>query len=181
MDDQFNYEQDLAIDPHSLDEEWLRQPGLYMKYSKEAANAERVRDLAKEKVGVVKAELDRAIRKEPIKYGLEKITDTPVAGAVLLQSEYKEAANALIEADFKLNILKSAVRAFDHKREALENAVKMWLGGYFSGPKVPRDIPVGKRIIDMTRDKVSDQVRSAANKRLGHGEKEDQPRRRREI
>jgi len=177
---ELDYEQELAIDPHSLDEEWLRQSGLYMKYSEAAAEAERIRDLAKEKINVVRAELDKAIRKDPDKYGLEKVTDTPVAATILLQQEYKVASEALIQANYELNMFQSAVRAFDNKRSALENMVRLWLGSYFSGPKIPRDIPGGKRIIDMTRDKVSARTREALNRPplVGESEektKEDQP------
>jgi len=158
------YEKDLGIDPFALDEEWLRQPGLFMRYCEATAEAGKVRDKAKEKVGVVRAELDREIRKDPAKYGLEKMTETMVAGAILLQARYTEVADALIEADFKFNILQSAVRAFDHKRSALENEVKLWLGNYFSGPKEPRDIPSGKRIVDMARDRMAERQRDAINK-----------------
>ncbi|MCJ7747871.1 MAG: hypothetical protein MUP27_09010 [Desulfobacterales bacterium] len=173
------YEKDLGIDPFMLDEEWLRQPGLFMKYSEAAAEAQRVRDLVKEKVDVIKAELDQAIRKDPAKFGLEKLTETVVAGTILLQPKYVEVADALVEANFKLNILQSAVRAFDHRRSALENVVKLWLGSYFSGPKTPRDIPGGRRIIDMTRDKVASQARGEANERLTQGRQDDHTRRRR--
>jgi disulfide oxidoreductase YuzD len=162
---EFSYEQDLAIDPHSLDEEWLRQPGLFMKYSEAATDAQRIRDIAKEKVDVVKAELAKAIRKDPAKYGVDKVTENVVAETVLLQPEYKKAVEELVEMNFKFNILQSAVRAFDHKRGALENVVKLWLGSYFSGPKVPKDIPGGKRIVDMARDRVSGQAREKINER----------------
>ncbi len=181
-DREFNYEQDLAIDPHSLDEEWLRQPGLYMKYCEAAVEAEKIRDKAKERVSVVKAELDREIRKDPAKFGLEKMTEPMVAGSILLQARYTEAASALVEADFKFNIIQSAVRALDHKRSALENEVKLWLGSYFSGPKTPRDIPGGKRIIDMARDNISSRAREEGNRRLresANGKSEDAPVRRR--
>ncbi len=86
----------------------------------------------------------------------------------------------LIHANYELNMLQSAVRALDHKRSALENEVKLWLGNYFSGPKEPRDIPGGKRIVDIARDKVSSRMREEMNKKevqeSGQG---DRPRQRR--
>lgn len=183
-----NYEQDLAIDPYCLDEDWLKQSGLFMKYSVMAADAQKRRDQAKEKLDVVKAELDRSIRENPginNKYKLEKITEAVVTSTILVQPEYKVASDELIEANYELNILQSAVRAFDHKRAALENEVKLWLGSYFSGPKEPRDIPGGKRIVDMARDKVSSRMRGELNKPMqeekiqaGFEPKLDQPRRR---
>lgn len=176
------YEKDLGIDPYALDEEWLRQPGLYMRYSEAVAEAQRVRDQAKEKIDVEKAVLDQAIRKDPGKYGLERLTETVVAGAILLQPSYKQAVDAYIDVNYRFNILQSAVRAFDHKRAALENEVKLWLGSYFSGPKAPRDIPGGKRIVDMARDNVSNRAREEVDRRLkesGNEKVEEPPTRRR--
>jgi len=175
------YEQDLAIDPYCLDEEWLRQPGLYMKYSSMAADAQKRRDQLKERLEVIKAELDKKIRLTPSNYvTAEKVTETSIAFAILLQPEYKEAANDLTESNYELNMLQSAVRALDHKRSALENEVKLWLGSYFSGPKEPRDIPGGKRIVDIARDKVSSRMREEMNKPASQEPGQvDQPRQRR--
>ena len=164
MSDDLNYENDLAIDPLTLDEDFLHQPGLYMKYSMMAANAEMRRDKAETTLGVVKAELDREIRKNPANYGADKITESVVSNTILLQPEYKKASDALIEATFELRILQSAVRAFDHRKTALENEVRLWLGSYFSGPKEPHDIPGGKRIVDIARDRTVSKVREEMNK-----------------
>ena len=161
---ELNYEQDLAIDPYCLDEEWLKQPGLYMKYSFMAAEAQKRRDQLKERLEVIKAELDRDIRENPIKFKLENVKEASIAATILLQPKYEKGVNDLTEANYELNMLQSAVRALDHKRSALENEVKLWLGSYFSGPKEPRDIPGGKRIVDIARDKVSSRMREEMNK-----------------
>lgn len=177
--DNRDYEQDLGIDPMQLDEEWLRQPGLYMRYSEMAAEAQKVRDQAKEKVDVIKAELDRAIRKDPAKFGVDKITESVVASTILIQPEYKAAGDVLIDANYEYSVLQSAVRAFDHRKSALENEVKLWLGSYYSGPKEPRDIPGGKRIVDIARDKVSSRAREVMNKDRVQPESTSDVRRRR--
>lgn len=175
------FEKDLGIDPYALDEEWLKQPGLYMKYSSMAADIQKRRDQSKERLEVIKAELDKKIRLSPATYvTVEKITESVVASTILVQPEYRIATDELIEANYELNMLQSAVRALDHKRSALENEVKLWLGSYFSGPKEPRDIPGGKRIVDIARDKVSSRMREEMNKpapqESGQG---NQPRQRR--
>jgi hypothetical protein len=192
--DQTEYEKDLGIDPHSLDEDWLRQPGLFMKYSVFAADAEKRRNQAKEKIDVVKAELDRSIRSASdvdrlAKYKMEKLTENSISATILLQPEYKEARDALTEAEYELSILQGAVKAFDHKRAALENEVKLWLGSYFAGPKEPRDIPGGKRIVDIARDRMSERMRDQVNRKPAlvdkvqeeTEEKLDQPTRRRRV
>jgi len=157
-------DKDLAVDPMLLDEDWLRQPGLYMKYSAMAADAQKRRDMAKEKLDVVKAELDKDIRNNPSKYGMDKVTENAVAMTIPSQQAYKDASTELIEAGYESNMLQAAVRAFDHRRSALENMVKLWLGSYYSGPKAPRDIPGGKRVVDMARDRTSSKMREEMNK-----------------
>ena len=175
------FEKDLGIDPYCLDEDWLHQPGLYMKYSSMAADAQKRRDQLKERLEVIKAELDKKIRLAPSDYvTVEKVTETSIASTILVQPEYRIATDELIQANYELNMLQSAVRALDHKRSALENEVKLWLGSYFSGPKEPRDIPGGKRVVDIARDKVSSRMREEMNKPVsqesGQG---DRPRSRR--
>jgi hypothetical protein len=85
----------------------------------------------------------------------------------------------LIEAAYQLNIIQSAVRAFDHRKAALENEVKLWLGAYYSGPKEPRDIPGGKRVVDIARDRVASRVRNEMNKKAADTTSEEPVRRRR--
>ena len=172
------YEKDLAIDPMALDEDWLAQPGLYMKYSVMAADANKRENQAKERLDVVKAELSMDIRKDPSKYGVEKITEDVVKSTILLQPKYKAASDELIEAGYEYSILQGAVRAFDHRKAALENEVKLWLGSYYSGPKEPRDIPGGKRIVDIARDRVSSRAREEVNQNRGQEPIPDGRRRR---
>ncbi len=47
---EFNYEDDLRIDPHALDIEWIEQPNLYMRYAEKLAHAERVSKRLDEKI-----------------------------------------------------------------------------------------------------------------------------------
>ena len=63
MEKEFDYKQDLAIDPSELDEECLLQASLYMKYGEKLANAKKARDLAHEKVKVTRSRLIRAAMK----------------------------------------------------------------------------------------------------------------------
>ena len=135
-----NYEQDIRIDPDSLDVEWLEQPSLAMKYNRNAAEAKRSLDLAKEKLDITRAELDKEIRTNPKKFGLEKTTDAIVVNMIPAQESYKEANAEFIKAKYDADIALSAVYAINQRKEALENLVKLHGMNYFAGPKVPRDL-----------------------------------------
>jgi len=135
-----NYNDDIQIDETSLDVEWLLQPGLMMKYARHAAQAELEHDRLKEALDVVKAELDNAIRTDPEAFGIGKVTEAAITGAIILHSDYKDASERYLQGKFEFTMAKNALRAFEQRKEALENLVKLHGQQYFAGPKVPRDL-----------------------------------------
>ena len=135
-----NYEKDVTIDPDALDVEWLGQPGLIFKYSKKSAEVQQELSNAKEALELTKATLDKKIRTNPEKYGIEKITETVVANTIISQDDFKEANQVYQEAQFEVNILRGVMDALNNKKSALENLVKLHGQNYFAGPSVPRDL-----------------------------------------
>jgi len=135
-----DYEKDVNIDPNSLDVEWLEQPNLMLKYGRIAAQTKMDMDKAKERLEVVKAELDKDIRLNPEKYGISKLTEGVVASTIFLQPEYKEVSEAYIEASYEFNMARYAVQAISDRKDALENLVKLHGMQYFAGPSAPRDL-----------------------------------------
>jgi len=135
-----DYEKDMEINPGALDVEWLEQPGLMMKYARYSAEATRQADQAKERLEVVKAELDAQIRTDPEKYGIAKITENSVHATLLLQTEYQEASQELINAQYEQNLSKYAAQAVNARKDALENLVRLHGMQYFAGPNIPRDL-----------------------------------------
>lgn len=136
-----NYENDIKIDMDALDLEWFEQPEKMFKYSSHAADMRRKLDLAKEKLELIKAELDSEIRKSaPSKYGLEKFTEGAITSIILKDKKYISANQTMNDAKYDLDIAQAAVIAIAQRKDALENLVKLFLGQYFAGPKVPRDL-----------------------------------------
>lgn len=132
MDESF-----LNIDQHNLDAEWLKQPALYFKWAKKAADARRAHEEAKSELDVVKAELSRAIREDPENYGLEKVTEGAVTAAIPEQKEYKVALKAVFDARHSADVYSAVVVALEHRKRALENIVDLFGMNYFSKPKAP--------------------------------------------
>lgn len=135
-----NYEKDIRIDETALDVEWLEQPSLMLKYIKHSAQAEKELDEAKQTLDVVRAEVDSAIRKNPEGYGLSKVTDASIASTLIIQEEYKIAFENFLEVKYEASMAKGAIKAFEQRKESLENLVKLHGQSYFAGPKIPRDI-----------------------------------------
>ena len=157
---EYDYMKDLSIDPHDLPEEWMKQPVLFMQYIELASNACKLRDQAKENVDVVKAEVDAQIRKNPELFGVVKITENQVSNIILTNDRYKEAVSALHDANLKYALLQGAVRAFEQRKSALENEVKMLLGGIYSVPNEGQQIAAGRRIMEHAVEAASQEQRN---------------------
>jgi len=135
-----NYEKDIIIDESALDLEWLNQPSLFMKYAKNAAKAQMELDHAKQSLDIAKAEADKEIRENPEKFDLVKATEVAIANTILIHPQYKEAYDAYLEAKYECEMARSAVTAFDQRKNALEYLVKLLGQNYFAGPALPRNI-----------------------------------------
>lgn len=146
-----DYKTDLKIDETALDVEWLNQPSLLAKYTKIAAQARLDMDTAKDYLDYKKAELDKNIRKNPDKYGVEKVTEGAIASAIVLDDEYKEAQEELNNCRYEYDMVRGMVEAFEQRKSALENLVKLFNSNYFAGPTVPRDL--SQKALDFERGK----------------------------
>lgn len=150
----YDYDMDLQIDPTALDVEWLEQPRLFMKYAEAAAQAKKEVDQLKEALDVVKAQADHSIREEPEAYGLTKVTEATVLAAITQDGDVRQSLADLINGRYELEILNGAVRAFEQRKTALENMVRLHGASYFAGPTVPRDVEA--EIVKHAEKKASD-------------------------
>ncbi len=139
---ELDYQRDLHIDESALDVEWLSQASLMMRYSKELASAERDMTRMKEKQSVVRAELDRDIRLNPDKFGIDsKVTEAVIMSTILLNQKYKDVSGDLIDAQYEFAMTKGAVQAVQQRKDALQDLVRLHGQKYFAGPNIPRDLP----------------------------------------
>ena len=128
------YADDLKIDENALDREFIMQPSKYMEYAEKAAQADSERKKAKEKLELTLAKLDMHAREHAKEEG-EKVTEKVIDGRVKMTENYQDAIKEVREADYHYNVLIAAVRAFDQRKTALENLVRLYIGGYFSAPQ----------------------------------------------
>jgi len=142
------FKDDLIIDKYDLDGEWLKQPIIFSKWSMEYSQAILERDRAKQKVELVRAQLDLKIRSNPKDYGLEKVTESSVNSIISLEKEYKDALEELNQAVYNLSVMSAAKEAIDQKRAALENLTKLFLAGYWAEGKS----------VEKEREKMSEQT-----------------------
>lgn len=161
-----NYTDDIRIDETVLDIEWLEQPALMFKYAKLTAEAKQALDKAKDKVDYVRAELDGRIRRDSKAFDMEKVTEGAVMNTILLQEEFVEAQQELLDAKFNFDITRGASDAISARKDALENMVKLYGMQYFAGPRVPHDITdMRKRKAEVNEQRASTKVADKLKKR----------------
>lgn len=147
---------DFEPDKDALDEEWVRQPELYHSYATQLADARMKLEMRKNKLEVVKAELDKEIREDPSEYGIVKVTEGAIAAIIVVNPRYVKALEKVNDGRHAVDILTAAVNALDHKKKALENLVYLHGQNYFSSPhakgmsgdeidRASRKVKAGKR------------------------------------
>jgi hypothetical protein len=150
---ELDYDVDIEIDKYQLDAEWVLQPQLFLKYMHAASDARMQMDRAKESVDLVRAKMDKQIRRE---HGEKKPTESAIVSLILESREYQGAMEEYLEAKNRWEVMKAAADAFDQRRAALENLVKLYGMGYFSAPRENGDSQDGLR--QMTREAIRERM-----------------------
>jgi len=130
-----NPDRDTQIDKNRLDDEWLEQPKIIRHWTEQAAEARRDFEHTKADLVVVKAEVARAARSDPESVGLAKITEAAIAEYVPTDKRVRKAEKMVIDARYEMEIMDGFVEAMQHRKKALENAVELFLSGYFAEPR----------------------------------------------
>jgi len=78
-------------------------------------------------------------------------------------SDYVELKGKRSRAAFEVDMLKNAVFAVNKKTTALENLVRLLLGEYFAGPKLPRDLS-SENLERTKREEARSKVRTKLSK-----------------
>jgi hypothetical protein len=151
----FNYEEDLKIDPGYLDVEFLNHSELFMKYAKQASVAKRDASFAEEKLKTIRSQIIKRCKESG-----DKHTETTLEAAYRLDPEYIEAKDELIKANYAADLMGNAVFAIQSRKTALENLVRLYATSYNSGPEEPRDLPqAAKKLQEMKEVKTERIIR----------------------
>lgn len=130
------FNDEVRINKYQLDDELVEQPQRYYNWAKLEAKAADEVALLKDKVEIVKAEVEIRIRKHPTAYDLP---DNPKEGlikaAVIIQPKVKRANKKLLRAMKTHRLLTKAEKSFEHRKKALEGLVSLNMQMHFSTPK----------------------------------------------
>lgn len=126
------------INLKELHKEWQRQPSMVRWYGEQIAEARMELSHAKSNKDVDEAELKMRIRKNPAKFELDKVTEGAINEVVVVRMAAKQSSKDVIHAQHKLDMLKAAMDALEHKKKALEDEVFLWSREYFAEPQISK-------------------------------------------
>lgn len=156
-DERTEYQEDLSIDKHRLDVEWEDQPSIYMKWAERYSEAVYERDRLKEKLDLIKAQLDTEIRR---RYSTgKKPTEAAITNEIIDTDDFQDATEDYLQAKKDVNILGGVKEAMEHKKKALEAETSLWIGEYYSEPKI------SEKAREMSSKDVSENVRKTLRRR----------------
>jgi hypothetical protein len=140
-----DYEKDLVIDLLALHTEWNNQPRVFMRYSRALADKRDELVRAEQRADVERAEADKRARQRHVA-DEKKPTEAVINSEILTDTECKKFTEIVFVLKHETDILQAAVRAFDQRKDALENLVRLHGQQYFAGPAVPYE--VGRQFVE---------------------------------
>ena len=128
------FEEAIKIDKFNLDVEWELQPAKYIEWAEKCAKAISERDQCKQRMDVLKAKLDKQLRKSLEKELGKKPTEGAISAAIDLEPEMQEIQEHFNLLTYNVNVLSAARTAFDQRKKALEYLTQLYLSSYYSKP-----------------------------------------------
>ena len=153
----YDYASDVIIDKDALDDEWINQPSLFMRYAEAQAESKMELDRAHEAVKVARSEIIRELKND-----YPKMTEKVIEAHYRTDERHLDAKEAMIEAEYVYNMLNAAVMAMHQRKMALENLVRLQGQEYFSTP-TPKGTEKEKEVV---REQMDEKRRTAAKKRV---------------
>ncbi len=159
MNKKFDFENEIFINLDDLHEEWRSHAGKRKKYADEVTHLEKVKQKAHEKVKVVRSQLIKEAKEA-------KLSSADLREAFYREhNDHKVAKDNQIEAEYELGMAWNALIAFDDRKYALQDEVKLWIKNYFATPREERMVEGGKRIDDSIKGEKVEKHRKGINRK----------------
>lgn len=167
---ELEFREELKIDPDALDVEWLNQPELLWKYSKLLEDEKKEAEYLKNRVELVKAELDDEIRSSPEKFGFEgKPTEKAIDAQILKHPKYSNILKKYLRHRHNVGVYQSAVFAVHQRKEALEHLVKLHGQKYFSSPIIEASLSDRQKERYLKGESAKSKIKRSMKRRRSNG------------
>ena len=129
--DDFDIETDLKINKYKLDEECLTHASTYNRYAEMTLKTKTELTKAKDKLSLITAQRNIAIREEIAKSG-SKVTEKMIESYLESDKEVLNAKKEVREIEEVNATFNAMLDSFDHRKSELDNLVKLYCAGYYS-------------------------------------------------
>lgn len=129
----FNYKEEIKINRFKLDLACENQSSLYLQYAEELSTVKSELNELKNKVKIVRAEVELNIRRNPPPD--LKITEAVIAGLVEIDGKVKEVEQELINKQNEVNHLVAIVESFAQRKDMIRDLVSLQIAGFYSDPQ----------------------------------------------
>jgi len=163
------FEMDREFDMYNLHREYNIQPRLYGKWSTRKAEASKIKFVTEEALKVIRTEAKRNIEEKRAEIDLEirrnwdnkthpigkffrgiKPTESAISNYIILDEGFKKVqddeakkikdqVDALADAIENYEYLDGAVFAMTQRKNSIEGEINLWINGYYSDPKIPKE------------------------------------------
>lgn len=127
----FDIKTDLKINKYKLDEECLTHASTYNRYAEMATKTKTELTKAKDKLSLITAQRNIAIREEIAKSG-SKVTEKMIESYLESDKEVLKAKKEVREIEEVNATFNAMLDSFDHRKSELDNLVKLYCAGYYS-------------------------------------------------
>ena len=158
-----SFEEAIKIDKFNLDVEWELQPSKYIEWAEKCAKAILERDQCKQRMDVLKARLDKQLRKSLEKELGKKPTEGAISAAIDLEPEMQEMQEHFNQLTYNVNVLTAAKTAFDQRKKALEYLTQLYLSSYYSKPAISGESKF--KMGEKKREETNTRLSGAMNRR----------------
>lgn len=121
----------ISIDPTQLEKECVNQPILYDEIGELTTEYQAIVKGAENHLDFVSAEISTNVRKDPAKYGVDKVTDKSVESTVVLSKEYQAAVAEVIESNKVLGFLKVLQNSVEQRKPMINNLVTLYVHNFY--------------------------------------------------
>ena len=152
---EYNYDEDVAIDPDNILEEWLQLSSKFWGYSRAIADVEKEVQQTWEKKKVIKALLIAESKEQGAK------NDADREAYYRPHPDYQKATQALIDIQHERDLITAARDSFYRKEKGLEGAsvILMKTEMYMEGNK-SLQVPSGKRMVSILKEEKATERRA---------------------
>ena len=124
--------ENLTLHKFKLDDDSIKQMELMEKIYKILPKARHMALTAKNRLEFIESDIAKEIRKNPKKYGLDKVSDTVVYKETKGQPEYKKALASYLYAKTKEDEYSILLNAIQERGRQIKYLLEMWLNNYYT-------------------------------------------------